>query len=235
MRILHGENTVQSRNQLFKYISVAKEAGKSILNMDAKALDLVALEQVLGNESLFAEQKVVIITELHTLLKSKKKDELIEMVAKAAAQSETSAIEIILWEKRDLTATMLKKFPVAKTEQFKLSSTLFSWLDNLTGQKNSIQVKKMLELFQKAVQSDGDFMCFSMLIRQIRLLIQAKEGNVVGLPPFMIGKLKKQSESFSFPQLLTIHHKLLLIDIAQKTSQSRLNMTQELELLLATM
>jgi hypothetical protein len=130
---------------------------------------------------------------------------------------------------------MLKKFPSARAEQFKLSSALFSWLDSISGGKNSVQTKKMLDMFQKAWQSDGDFMCFSMFIRQIRLLIQAKEGNFASMAPFMIGKLQKQSSTFSLPQLLTIHHKLLLIDFTQKTSQSRFNLGQELELLLATM
>src|SRR5260221_3467120 len=196
MRILHGENTVQSRNQLFTYISAAKESGKQIINLDAKALDLALLEQALGSESLFGEEKLLIITELHGLVKSKKKDELIEMVSKSAA-SEGSSTEVILWEKRDLTPTMLKKFPIARAEFFKLSSTLFVWLDSISGQKNPIQVKRALELLQKAEKNDGDFMCFSMLTRQIRLLIQAKEGNVAGLPPFMIGKLKQQRETFT--------------------------------------
>jgi hypothetical protein len=234
MRILHGENTTQSRNQLFAAISAAKQGNMQIVQVDAKSLDRVLLEHILGSDSLFAEEKLAIISELHTLPKSKRKDELIEMLAQHAAGTGTTT-EIILWEKRDLTATMLKKFPTAKLEHFKLSSTLFTWLDTISGQKSAPHMTKMIELFHKAVITDGDFLCFSMLIRQARLLIQAKEGQVGSMPPFMIGKLKKQTETFSLPQLLSLHHKLLIIDATQKTSQSRLNLTQELELLLVTL
>jgi len=232
MLILHGENTLQSRNRLFAYISAAKENHKNVVHLDAKSLDVAKLEQALGSDSLFAEEKLLIVEELHSLPKSKKKDELISMIGAAGSGEAVAAIEIILWEKRDLTPTMLKKFPGAKSEQFKLSSSLFTWLDSLSGSKNSAQIKRMLELLRKALQGDGDFMCFSLLGRQVRLLIQAKEGNMVGLPPFMIGKLKKQSESFSLEQLLAFHHKLVMIDTSFKTSQSRFSLSQELELLM---
>jgi DNA polymerase III delta subunit len=236
MLILHGENTVQSRNHLFATISAAKSANRNVLQIDAKTLDLATLEQALGSESLFAEEKMIIISELHSLPKSKKKDELIEMIANSSTPgNESESTEVILWEKRDLTPTMLKKFPAARSEQFKLSSALFNWLDNISGQKESQQIKKMIDMLRKAVSSDGDFMCFSMLVRQIRLLIQVKDGNVAGIPPFMIGKLKKQSSTFSAEQLLTIHHRLLLIDVTQKNSQTRFKLSQELELLLATL
>lgn len=235
MLILHGENNIQSRNRLFEYITSAKESSKHVHHLDARTLDMVTLEQAVGSESLFGEQKLLVIEELHSLPKSKKKDELIEFINQSTSHSDSNGIEVILWEKRDLTPTMLKKFTFAKSEQFKLSSALFVWLDNLSGIKDSSQLKKMLDLFHKAWQSDGDFMCFSMLTRQLRLLIQAKEGNFSSLAPFMIGKLKKQSTSFSIEQLLATHHKLLLIDTAQKTSQSKLPLAQELELLLLNM
>lgn len=229
MRILHGENTVQSRNTLFQYISEAKTKNTQVTHLDAKTLTLSLLEQALGNTNLFAEPQLLIIEELHSLPKSKKKDELIEYIGHSASMD---GIEVVLWEKRDLTATMLKKFPTARADQFKLSSTLFIWLDQLSGQKNPLQVKKNLELFHKALQNDGDFMCFSMLTRQIRLLIQAQENNFAAMAPFMIGKLKKQSATFTLDQLLALHHKLLIIDLNEKTSNSRLSLGQELELLL---
>jgi hypothetical protein len=234
MRILHGENTLQSRNQLLKYTAAAREQGKLIQHVDAKSLDRPSLEQLLGSESLFAEPKLIVIEELQSLPKSKKKDELIDMLGQRAGES-SETIELIVWEKRDLTATMLKKFPSAQTEQFKLSSSLFTWLDSLSGQKNTAQTKRMIELLDKALQSDGDFMCFSMLTRQIRLLIQTKDNALGNMAPFMIGKLKKQGTTFTFDQLLNIHHRLLTLDTQQKTSTTRLSMSQELEVLMVEM
>ena len=48
-----------------------------------------------------------------------------------------SEVDVILWEKRKLTAAMTKKFPQAKNIEFKLSNALFSWLDSLSGHKKS--------------------------------------------------------------------------------------------------
>jgi DNA polymerase III delta subunit len=230
MRILHGENIVQSRNSLVALVVAAKEAGKQVQSINAKSLDLPVMEQLLGSENLFAEPQLLVIEELHSLPKSKKKDALIEMLgnfagAGASGESGAESTAVILWEKRELTPTMLKKFPGGRADLFKLSSALFSWLDSFGGDKNH-----QLQLLAKALASDGDFMCFSMLARQIRMLIQAKEGNLVGAP-FMIAKLKSQCRNFSLEELLQVHRQLLLIDLGQKTSSSRLSLSQELELL----
>ena len=235
MRILHGESIVQSRNSLVVLEATAKEASKQIQSINAKNLDLPILEQLLGSENLFAEPQLLVIEELHSLPKSKKKDALIEMLGNFANASDTSSgnsgggaesTEVILWEKRELTPTMLKKFPGARADQFKLSSALFSWLDSFGGNDKNRQ----MQLLEKALVSDGDFMCFSMLARQVRLLIQAKDGNLVGAP-FMISKLKSQCRAFSVEQLLQLHSQLLKIDLGQKTSSSKFNLAQELELL----
>jgi len=236
MRILHGESIVQSRNSLVVLEATAKEASKQIQSINAKNLDLPILEQLLGSENLFAEPQLLVIEELHSLPKSKKKDALIEMLGNFANASDTSSgnsgggaesTEVILWEKRELTPTMLKKFPGARADQFKLSSALVSWLDSCGGNDKNRQ----MQLLEKALVSDGDFMCFSMLARQVRLLIQAKDGGVIAGAPFVISKLKSQCRAFSIDQLLQLHSQLLKIDLGQKTSSSKFNLAQELELL----
>src|SRR5258708_11550922 len=196
MIILHGENTVQSRARLATSLQVARDQKKNVQRLEAKHLDIALLEMALGNENLFGEEKIVVIEELHSLPKSKRKDELIDFLAAS------NFPDILLWEKRQLTPTMLKKFPWARADEFKLTNALFKWLD-------AFQQKNSVSLLDDAIQSDCDFMCLTMLVRQIRLLIQAKtDGNIAGAP-FMIAKLKKQASAFSLPQLLQLHHKLL--------------------------
>lgn len=232
MLILHGENTVQSRNRLFQLTSDARKKGELVVHVEIKQLDFPTLEDAFGNQNLFGESKFVVIEELHSLIKSKRKDELITFVGNFAAQTNDGGLQIVLWEKRALTPTMLKKFPGAKSEEFKITNSLFKWLDSI-GVASSAQNAKLtsLKLLRDALEKDGDFMCFTMFIRQIRLLIQVKDGAVAGLPPFMIGKLKQQAGAFTMPQLLKMHGRLLELDIEQKTSTSRLNLTQQLELL----
>jgi DNA polymerase III delta subunit len=232
--IIHGENTIQSRNILFTLIQAAQQQKQNILRFDAKRLTLPDLENALGSDSLFAEEKLIIIDELHSLPKSKKQDELIAKIVETEKQ-QGNQITIILWEKRELTATMLKKFPTAKIQYFKLTSSLFRWLDSLSGDKQLITQKKMIEILHQAIESDGDVMCFVMLVRQIRYLLQAKEGSLTSGAPFMITKLNKQAQGFSPEQLLRIHHQLLEMDLRQKTSASTLGLGRELELLMVEM
>ncbi|OGJ38872.1 MAG: hypothetical protein A2383_02635 [Candidatus Pacebacteria bacterium RIFOXYB1_FULL_39_46] len=219
--ILHGENVIKSRERLVKLLTEAKFNGKEIERLTAKQLSPAMLETALQKTSLFGTEQMVIIEELHSLPRSAKKNQLIDIVSKAN-------VTVILWEKRDLTPTMLKKFPKAQVEQFKLTNTLFAWLDAFSPQTAK---QKYFELSQKAQSADGEHTCFAMLVRQVRLLIQIKDGTTPGGPPFVIAKLKKQAQGFSLAQLLSIHHQLYTIDINAKTSGSFLSVGQELDLL----
>lgn len=222
MTIIHGENTILSRNKLVDLLNQKKQKAKHIHRLDAKELTEAELETILGESDLFGTQKIVVIEGLHSLPKSTKQKNLLKM----CAQSQTH--EIILWEKRELTATMLKGFPNAEIFGFKASKTLFTWLDSL-GKKDD--ESKKIKLLQEAITSDGEYFCFIMLIRQLRMLIQAKTGEKIGGAPFMIAKLQKQAQQFSIEQLLRLYKQLLTFDYAQKTSKNILSMNQWLDLL----
>jgi DNA polymerase III delta subunit len=232
MLILHGENTIQSRARLVQELDKAHATQVQISRIAAKDLDTVQLELVLQSESLFGEPKLVVIEELHSLPKSAKKDQLIKQIATFANSSTNSSTSVILWEKRALTATMLKQFKTAQAQSFPVTAALFGWLDSLTPQANPAQLTKILKLLQQALKQDGDFLCLTMLVRQIRLLIQAKENTPIAGAPFMIAKLKKQAGNFTLEKLLQLHHKLLQLDLASKTSTPGLNLSQELAVLM---
>lgn len=220
--ILHGENTIASRNELVKLITLAKNKNKTIERLDAKKLNLGLLESKLVKQDLFGTKISIVIEDLHSLPRSKNKTLLIELTSK-------SQVDLMLWEKRKLTPAMLKKFSQAKIFEFKLSNALFAWLDSLSGNK------KQLLFFHKALQTEDPHLCLVMLARQIRMLIQVKETGTMAGAPWMVQKVKRQSQSFSLNQLLDIHSQLLTIDLKQKTSSNALELDQELDLLLLSM
>ena len=222
--IIHGDNHIQSRERLSQILSSAKGRDTEIVRLVGAQLSESVLEEVFGSSNLFGSSRLIVIEELHSLPKSKKKDQLIDQVARAEQE------DIVLWEKKLLTKTQLKKFPDAKVDEFKTSSVLFKWLDQI-GAKDK---KKILQLFHQALETEEEYFCFIMLIRQIRLLIHTKEGTASGAP-FMQAKLAKQAQSLSLEQLLSIHAKLLEIDYQQKRSLSPLSLTQQLDLLLLEM
>ncbi|HYD35835.1 MAG TPA: hypothetical protein VD999_07280 [Vitreimonas sp.] len=225
--VIHGEHTAHSRQKLSTVINQHQTQHIKMVRLEAKRITEADLEMALGSESLFNEPKVVVIEELHSLPKSKRKDTLIDQLSQHALDTD---LTLIIWEKRTLTATMLKKFPKAEVFEFKLSSTLFKWLESLSSdQKTKAQ---QLKYFHQTLETEDEFMCLSMLARQIRMLIQTKEGATLSGAPFMIAKLKKQAGSISLEQLLATHARLLEIELKHKTSSTPLTLRQDLDLLL---
>lgn len=227
MIILHGEQTVKSRDRLTELLQEAKDKGQDVVRLPAKEVTLASLEEAFASSSLFGTEKVLVFEELHSLPKSKKKDELLKAVAEAAQEHPDQPV--IMWEKRALTATMLKPFKGATVEEFKLSQVIWKWLDSLSPAANKT---KLLQDLQTIYSQDGAELCFAMLARQIRLLISAKDDGQLKGAPFMISKLRKQAAAFTLEKLLQLHRTLLEIDLAQKTSQSRLTLQQQLDLLI---
>lgn len=224
--ILHGEHTAASRQKLVELIEQHKKQAVLVERLEAKRLDGATLEMTLAAQDLFGAGRVVVIEGLHSLPRSTKKNELLDQVA-------ASTIPVILWEQRDLTPTMIKQFPGAQVQHFKLTKSTFAWLDSLSG--DGSHREQAVKIFHQALAEEDAQFLFIMLARQIRLLIQAKDGGAIKGPPFMISKLKKQVSSFTIEKLLVIHSKLLAIDLGLKTSSNALTLTQDLDLLLLTM
>jgi DNA polymerase III delta subunit len=234
MIILHGDHTPHSRQKLVELLDAAKSQTAEVKRYQASELSLADLEQALGESSLFGSQPTIVIEELHSLPPSKKKEALIAHLATVA--NDQASPSLILWEKRTLTKPMLKKFGAAQVQEFKISNTVFAWLDSLNGTRDRAgakpNLKHQLQLLHEATQAEDAFYCLIMAARQIRLLIQVKDGGSVGGAPFMIAKLQKQAQSFSLPQLLAAHHRLLELDLAHKTSASSFSLAQDLDLFL---
>lgn len=222
MLILHGENIVQSRKVLQEQLDSARRLNKDIVRLEAKKLLPSQLEEALGSTNLFGSDTLIVIEELFSLPPSQRKKDLNTLLSKTNTDT-----EIILWEKRSLTATMIKPFPGAIVQEFKASSYVFTWLDLL----GTVDKQKLLQAFHTALQHEDEQFCFIMFIRQIRLLIQAKENVPIAGPPFMITKLKKQAQALQLESLLAIHTKLYQLDIAMKTSKLRNTLASELDLL----
>lgn len=221
MIILHGDHLVQSRAKLGEILEAQKKAGKTISRVDGASLDLAQLELSLGSVGFF-DQPVVVIENVFSLPKSKKKDALLAMLK--ANQDKG----IVIWEKKAVNGNTIKTFKSAQVQDFKLSKVMFAWLDSLRGDKQDLPKRK--DLLLQVLAQENEFLCLTMLVRQVRLLIQAKENKAVG-PSFMVSKLKGQARTFSLPQLLAWHTKLVQIDLGIKTGTSGLDLTQQLALL----
>jgi len=225
--VIHGDNQVASREKLTQLLQEALQKNLEIINLEAEKLDRLQLETALLSNQLFGQDKLLVIDALHSLLKSAKKEELIKLVINASS-------DIILWEKKSLGKLELKKLPTNATSfEYKSSKQLWTFLDSL--QSGSANKNKLLQLLHQSCDSESSEFVFLMLARQVRLLIQVREGGLVKLAPFMISKLQRQAKRFTLEKLLQLHQQLFMIDFKQKQSKNFLPLAAELDLWLINM
>jgi DNA polymerase-3 subunit delta len=88
--------------------------------------------------------------------------------------------------------------------------------------------KKALASLNRLLESEDPFQLFGMVVRQFRLLLQARElmdakGNAqtvtreLGIAPFVAEKIYGQARGFKMETLEAIHHRLLKLDEDAKT------------------
>ncbi|HEY2981372.1 MAG TPA: DNA polymerase III subunit delta [Anaerolineales bacterium] len=94
-------------------------------------------------------------------------------------------------------------------------------------------------LLHRLLESDDPFSVWGMVVRQFRLLLQAREildarggkeqvASALGVHPFVAEKTAGQAKRFTLPVLEAIHHKLLGIDEAVKTGQVTLDLAMDM-------
>ena len=223
--IVHGDNLIKSREQLFRLKQQAINKEQTLATLSAKNLKAEQLEQALLAQNLFGNDKLVIVETLHSLAHSKKRTAFIEQIRQASEQQ-----DIILWEKKSLTKSNLKKFPQAKVYHYPSSKALWQLLDQLSPQ--SKQLNSQLKLLHQAVQQDAAEFCLVMLAGRIGDLLAYQVGAQEQLHPFVKKKLAQQIKKFSLQQLKAAHRQLYQLDAQLKQSQNLLDLAAELDLFL---
>ena len=209
--LIYGDDTAASRNYLFELKS---RTGSSVY-FEGDKVSITDLVQELDSESLFQEQKTIILEQLLTKKKAgKEKETILSYLHDKAIEN-----EIILWEGKDLEKKTLSGFRYANLKQFKIPQTLFLFLDNIKPNNTS----KLISSFHQAAQKTELEMIFFMLIRQFRLLLSLKEQTQAlieetkRLAPWQKEKLQRQANLFDKKQLINLYTKLAKIDQANKT------------------
>lgn len=220
--IIHGNDTVSSRNYLFEL----KKSFPSV-SFDKESFNYVSLLQILKGSTFFDEGKNIFI---ENFLSSKKTNpdfkEFINLINKSDAK-----FNIIFWENSELSKPTLFLFKDAKTKLFKIPQDLFSFLDNIKPNE-----KNNLVAFHNVLETADAEMIFFMMLRQFRLLLALSSGSdsideTKRLAPWQKEKLKRQAQFFSFGKLKEIYNKLFEIDLKTKTGEIT-NLTNSIDILL---
>jgi len=126
---------------------------------------------------------------------------------------------------------------VEQLTPFHGQSNIFAMVDAV-GQRNG---KQAFSHLRRLLEDHPPRYAFSMIIRQFRLLLMAREAldnninprKVLNVPDFVADKVSAQARNFSLPDLERIYHKLLDIDLASKSGGADLEVS--LDGLLATL
>lgn len=211
--LLHGNDYESSYEQLTKI--VAKYARHKIIHLD-KSTPQEILSQTLNEKSFFPQKEIIIL------------EDLISTWQKLPEEK-----DIIIWEKRKVPPSEIKKLPKsARVELFSLQTTLYEFLDSIfPGSKKAIRFAKK--------QNEKSLLWY--LQNRLFLLLLVKTGfganeasNLLhmNLESWQWRKLQDQALRFSISNLLNFYGGALKADFMLKTGRTSLIPTTLVSVLL---
>lgn len=246
--IYHGENALASRNAYYSQLQISKKRFPlaEAVNLNGEKITLTELTEALEANSLFGNQRIIQIEGLFSRRRSKEKESLIQKlssfanppVGEAGATEDAQGLEILIYEPKQITPAVLKNIGGIKNcriSEFKLSNSLFQFLDGLRPE-NRIQ---SIKLFRNVIQTDAPELVNFMLIRRVTELLLAVGGNTKNLAgiyqEWQKQKIIQQAKFWKEAQLREFHKRLLEIDEAIKTGSTPIDLATHLDILVGSL
>ena len=220
VKILHGENLVESRKALSALVEKARNESIEVVVLNGQKTTLAEMRNCLTSDSLLGRNRLVVVENLLSQQKSVERKRIIEFVEQVKFDN-----DLVLWEEKELKS--LPKIAGVQVEIFKVNQVIFRFLESL----RPGNTEEILTLLGSVKEQEEPEMIFYMLIRQIRLLILAKDQSLSGLADWQKRRLAAQARYFTLEQLKNLQEKLLLIDFTQKTSGDPYPLSSRLDLL----
>jgi len=226
LTIIHGDDVSASR----KFFLSEKDKIENAVVLRSSEVTLTNLAQVLEGGGLFEEIKTVFVEDfLSDRKKSAERDAIILYIAKKSKDN-----NIVMWEGKQILPSSFSKLKGSAIKTFKLSSSLFTFLDNIKP-KNG---KALVDLHHKCLKTIESEMIFFMIVRQFRIMLALidfdKESisETNRLAPWQRGKIEKQARLFDREKLVRIYRKLFKIEVAQKTGGLNIDLINTIDFLL---
>ncbi len=225
--LIHGDDIVACRKALFELKD--KYSDSELISFLGSEISITDIISATDSPSLFSQGKVLILENLLGQSKPKVKEEILLYLNKSAD------IPVILYEEKEVDKTnLIKYFSKAKIIACKLPQQLFKFLDSIKSSSPS----QVLNTFRNIIKERQDEFVLSMLIRQWRNLIVAKdlgEKGFPGVPTWQTGKFIRQADFFSLKQLVSSYRQLLAADLKVKTGGTSFNLNQLLDIFLVSL
>ncbi len=210
--LLHGNYSEASRKEFIRLKEEAK--GKDIRVLDGRTLDAADLTQAIESHSLFGGDTIVCIENLFGKLGRQ-----IKRIESLASIINGSSADIILWEDKEVGASVLKNLPKANIMLFKIPSVIFQLLDGIVPGATL-----------RVLPPEAPEIVFAMIVRRIRHLIQLRDGVVPdSLQGWQASRLTRQAKLFTMDRLLTMYKNLLDMEYSVKNGSSPFTTAQLIE------
>lgn len=224
IRIIHGDNSVESRKQLSFFIEGARKKGQEVIRIDG-GTSLPEILTTVRSLGLFSREKLVVVEDFFSTDGGGRGDGL---------KSKLAGVEgdVIFWEGGELSGKKLNDFSKITSDitNFEVSKEIFKFLDSLAPQN----VRVSFPLLTSVLSAEPIEFLLYMIGRQIRLLLWAKlDPDSLILASWQKAKILNQGRLWSESQLRDFHSKLVQLDRGNKQSQLAVDPATSLELLLA--
>jgi DNA polymerase III subunit delta len=154
--------------------------------------------------------------------------EMVGVDTRQAGMEISKLMAYVNWS-RQITAQDVEAVCIVTSQQ-----SVFDFVDALANGNG----KSAQHLLHRLLETEDEFSLWGMVVRQFRLLIQAREildgrGNkddvarALGVHPFVAEKTTQQAARFSIESLESIYRRLLKIDEGVKTSQVTLDLAMD--------
>ncbi|NMB57076.1 hypothetical protein GYA19_04020 [Candidatus Beckwithbacteria bacterium] len=223
--LIHGDYHLQSRKFLTDLKQKAKTENKEIIELNGQILDLNQLIQATTSNSLFGAEKLIVIENLFSRLKSQAQEEILAWLKNYKGEN-----PIIFWEKKGIGKILQRKLPdKTLVKEFKTPVIIFKLVEILSP-KNK---KQALETLNQALVKEPAEFIFVMLARQMRILLMLKGNQKITGAPWMIGKYKQQASFFETEKLMALYQDLYKIDKQIKTGKTIMPLDWHLQIWMA--
>ena len=218
--LLHGDDIASSRIFLNDLI-----LGYEAAVLDGKILSISDLELALVSDSLFTTKEVIVIENLFTRNKNKKK------IVEFLNQSQSSRL-VILWESKKIIKTSISALKNVIVKEFSLPQVYFDFLDGFAPQR----VQHIFQMYHLLLLSTEPTQIFYSLIKRLRALIIIQSGGkaleIEKMQPWQFSKLQMQAKLWSKEKLTDFYRKLQDTEIKLKSGGLPIGLSKHLDLLI---
>lgn len=224
--ILHGDDTVASRNKLNELLAQARD--RDIIRLDGSRMTLEDVVTACETTSLIAENKCIVIERLFSAPLKRRQEILTYLFSPGIEYS------VILWEGKTLEKTQVAKFPKeTRILPFTVPQSVFKFVEGV----GRVSPGESLRMLHELVKTQDATFLYAMLLRQLRMRILAKDMGAAAFSGsvWMAKKYEGEARAFSLPALIAMYRGLVAIDYKVKTGATPLPLLSQIDIWLLSL